>query len=62
MDINEKKEMLLNQEISIADLTLEEVEQIKEIVQKELKMKKQELDKINQKIKEMKLKIDNWNQ
>lgn len=62
MDINEKKEKILNQEISIADLSLEEVEQIKELVQRDLKNKKQELNDVNQRIKEMKIKIDNWNQ
>lgn len=62
MDINEKKEKILNQEISIADLSLEEVEQIKELVQRDLKNKKQELNDVNQRIKEVKIKIDNWNQ
>ena len=50
MNINEKKEKLINREISISDLSSNEVE----------KIKKQELKSLNEKIKQMKLKIDNW--
>lgn len=60
MDINEKKEKLLNKEISVFDLSSEEVEQIKEDVQKDLKNKKNELVDLNKKIKSIKEKIDNW--
>ena len=60
MNINEKKEKLINKEISISDLNSEEVEKIKESVKKELELKKQELDNLDKKIKEMKKKVDNW--
>lgn len=59
-DINEKKEALMEQKISVYDLELEEVKKIKATIQKDLKAKRQELDEINQKIKGMKTKIDNW--
>lgn len=60
MDINEKKDKLLNKEISISDLTSDEVEKIKKSVKKDLEVKKEELNDINQKIKNIKIKIDNW--
>ena len=60
MDINEKKEKLIRKEISIADLTSYEVEEIKENVKQDLISKKQELNDLNQKIKNIKGKIDNF--
>ena len=60
MDIDVKKEKLMNGEISIDDLAPEEIEQMKKIVKKEINSKKKELDKLNGKIKDMKTKIDNW--
>lgn len=60
MNMNEKKEKLINQEISVFDLTNNEVKQLKDIVRNDLEKKKKELDNLNQKIKDMKTKIDNW--
>lgn len=61
MNIEEKKEKLINKEISVYDLSSEEVEKIKESVKEELEKRKIELNNLNGKIKELKTKIDNWN-
>ena len=60
MNVKEKKEKLWEQQISIADLTTEEVEELKESFQKDLKLKKQELSRINRDIRAMKSRIDSW--
>ena len=60
MNINEKKEKLINKEISISDLNSNEVEKIKKYIEEDLTLKKQELDSLNEKIKEMKNIVDNW--
>ena len=60
MNINEKKEKLLKKEINVSDLTSDEVNEIKKIVEKDLVSKKEELKNINIKIKQMKTTIDNW--
>lgn len=60
MDVNKKKEKLINKEISVYDLSSKEVEEIKEIVEKELEDKKNDLNNLNKKIKDMKVRIDNW--
>ncbi len=59
MNIKEKKEKLINNEIAISDLDSSELEQLKNIVKKDLDAKRLELSKLNEKIKEMKTKIDN---
>ena len=61
MNIEEKKEKLINKEISVYDLSSEEVEKIKGSVKEELEKRKIELNNLNGKIKELKTKIDNWN-
>ena len=58
--VEKKKEKLINQEISVFDLTQKEVIKIKDSVENELDLKKQELKDVNQKIKEIKTKIDNY--
>lgn len=60
MNIKKKKEQLMKQEISVYDLTPEEVEKITKSVKKELTTTKEELVDLNKKIKAMKAKIDNW--
>ena len=60
MNVKEKKEKLWEQQISIADLTTEEVEELKESFQKDLRLKKQELSRINRDIRAMKSRIDSW--
>ena len=60
MDMNSKKEKLLNNEISVFDLTDEEILEMKKNVKKELVSEKEKLDKLNKRIKDMKVKIDNW--
>ena len=60
MNIDEKREKLINKEISVSDLSSKEVEQIKNNVKIELEKKKIELNNLNCKIKELKTKIDNW--
>ena len=58
--IDMKKEMLLNDEISVMDLNEKEVKKIKESFEKDLEDKRQELSELNQRIKDVKVKIDNW--
>ena len=58
--MNSKKEKLLNNEISVFDLTDEEILEMKKNVKKELVSEKEKLDKLNKRIKDMKVKIDNW--
>lgn len=60
MNINEKKDKLIKNEISIFDLTDNEIEEIKAKLDNDIQKKKKELDTINKKIKNMKVKIDNW--
>ncbi|MBR2289596.1 MAG: hypothetical protein IJ867_03060 [Clostridia bacterium] len=60
MSLNSKKRMLINEEISVFDLTPEEVAKMKKSFEKDLQNKKQELKEINQKIRNMKTRIDNW--
>ena len=60
MEIDEKKEKLINNELLISDLTSEEVEKIKKSLKIDLNSRKEELINLNKKIKEMKIKIDNW--
>lgn len=60
MNIDEKKQKLINKEISVSDLSLEEVEYLKTQVRKELNEKKDDLNKLNKNIKAMKNRIDNW--
>ena len=60
MDINEKKEMLMKDELSVYDLTQEEVKKMKKIIKKDIDKKRIELNEINNKIRDMKIKIDNW--
>jgi len=60
MDVREKKEKLWKQEISLVDLTTEEVEELKKSFQKDLRLKKQELNRINKDIRAMKSKIESW--
>lgn len=60
MNIDEKKQKLINKEISVSDLSLEEVEYLKNQVRKELNEKKDDLNKLNKNIKAMKNRIDNW--
>ena len=59
-NINEKKEKLLNKEITVADLTSNEVNEIKEMIKKDLASKQKELSDLNKKIREIKVQIDNW--
>lgn len=58
--IDEKKQKLINKEISVSDLTVDEVEKLTKAVSQDLDDKKEELNNLNKKIKEMKVKIDNW--
>ena len=60
MNIDEKKQKLINKEISVSDLSIEEVEYLKTQVRKELNEKKDDLNKLNKNIKAMKNRIDNW--
>lgn len=60
MSIKKRKEQLMKQEISVYDLTSEEVEKITKSVKKDLDAKKEELSQLNVKIKDMKRVIDNW--
>lgn len=62
MNIKKKKEMVINGEISVYDLKSKEVESITKSVQKDLDDKKQELAELNQKIRDVKVRIDNFAQ
>ncbi len=58
-DINVLKYKLENNEISVSDLTSEQILKLKEIYIEELRKGHEELDNVNQKIKDVKLKINN---
>lgn len=60
MNIDETKEKLLKKEIKISNLSSSEVKEIKKSVEKDLNIKREELRSLNEKIKQMKVKIDNW--
>lgn len=60
MEISEKGKKLINKEISISDLSSKEVKDISKSIKKELELKKSELNNLNEQIKNMKKRIDNW--
>ena len=47
--------------INVADLSDEEVKILILDVEKRIKQKQKELDELNEKIRKIKIKIDNWN-
>lgn len=47
--------------IDVADLSDEEVKILVLDVEKRIKEKQKELDELNEKIRKIKIKIDNWN-
>jgi predicted translin family RNA/ssDNA-binding protein len=61
LSTNELKEKLLNGEIDIDSLSDEEVALMNTEMKKELSFQNERLANINKKIKEIKVKIDNWN-
>jgi flagellar hook assembly protein FlgD len=60
-EVQELKEKLLSNQISVADLSSKEVKVLTEELKKDLSDKQKELNDINKKIKDVKVKIDNWN-
>ena len=60
ISVKKKKEMLLNDEISVFDLKVKEIKKLKESFADDLEEKNQELAKLNQKIRDMKTRIDNY--
>lgn len=55
------KEKLKNREIKVEELTDEEVINLIEEFKKEIDENSKELEILNKKIKDIKIKIDNWN-
>ena len=55
------KEKLKNREIKVEELTDEEVINLIEEFKKEIDENSKELKILNKKIKDIKIKIDNWN-
>ena len=60
ISVKKKKEMLLNDEISVFDLKAKEIKKLKESFADDLEEKNQELATLNQKIRDMKTRIDNY--
>ena len=60
ISVKKKKEMLLNDEISVFDLKVKEIKKLKESFADDLEEKNQELATLNQKIRDMKTRIDNY--
>ena len=60
-NIESLKEKLKNREIKVEDLTDEEVINLIEEFKKEIDENSKELEILNKKIKDIKIKIDNWN-
>ena len=60
ISVKKKKEMLLKDEMSVFDLKQKEIKKIRESFEEDLEEKNQELSKLNQKIRDMKTRIDNY--
>ena len=60
MDSKEILEKLIKKEISVTDLSSQEVKLAISDAKKMLKEKTKELEEINEEIKDLKKKIDNW--
>jgi predicted translin family RNA/ssDNA-binding protein len=61
LNTDELKEKLLNGKIDIDSLSDEEVAIMNNEMKNELDFQHERLSNINKKIKEIKIKIDNWN-
>lgn len=59
--INTLKERLKNKEILVKDLSEEDVKILKKEFEEDIENHKKELEEINNRIKNIKVKIDNWN-
>jgi len=60
-EIQDLKCKLNNNKITVGDLSSEEVRILTQVYKIDLNGKNKELDDLNQKIKNIKYKIDNWN-
>jgi hypothetical protein len=60
-EIKELKEKLINSELSVDNLTGNQVKILVKELENDLKIKQEELDELNKKIKNIKIKIDNFN-
>ena len=58
--IQELKEKLMNNQMTVLDLSNDEVKILKKEFKNDLDINYKNLEKINKKIKEIKVKIDNW--
>jgi hypothetical protein len=60
-EVKELKEKLINSELSVDNLTGNQVKILIKELENDLKTKQEELDELNKKIKDIKIKIDNFN-
>ena len=60
MNYENVKKQLQNKEISVLDLSCKDVKSITKKMKKELEEKQIELDELNEKIKDIKVRIDNF--
>ena len=60
MNYENVKKQLQNKEISVLDLSCKDVKSITKKMKKELEEKQIELNELNEKIKDMKVRIDNF--
>ncbi|MCI8309482.1 MAG: hypothetical protein HFJ45_04685 [Clostridia bacterium] len=58
--IQELKEKLMNNQMTVLDLSNDEVKILKKEFKNDLDINYKNLEKINKKIREIKVKIDNW--
>lgn len=60
-NIKELKMKLETKKIKVEDLTIDEIELLKSEYRNEIFVTNKKIDEINKKIKDIKIKIDNWN-